>query len=112
MDRPVVTYVDVDDTLIRSVGSKRIPMSGVVAHVRSLKEEGAILYCWSTGGADYARQSAEEVGLHDCFVDFLPKPNILVDDREVKEWRTCITIHPLNSAGQTLDSYREKMARH
>ena len=110
MDRPVVIYVDVDDTLIRSVGSKRIPMSGVITHVRSLKEEGAILYCWSTGGADYARQSAEEVSLLDCFVGFLPKPNVLVDDQEVRDWRSCITIHPLNCAGQTLDSYRERLA--
>ena len=37
----MVAYVDVDDTLIRSFGSKRIPMTEMVAFVRSLKQQGA-----------------------------------------------------------------------
>ena len=42
---PLVVYVDVDDTLIRTSGSKRIPVSGVVEHVRALASAGAELYC-------------------------------------------------------------------
>jgi hypothetical protein len=34
--RRTVVYVDVDDTLVRTVGTKRIPMSEVVEHVRAL----------------------------------------------------------------------------
>jgi predicted ABC-type ATPase len=67
-------FVDVDDTLVRSAGSKRIPIAAVVDRVRALKQAGATLYCWSRGGAEYARASALEVGLEDCFVSFLPKP--------------------------------------
>ena len=48
----LVVYVDVDDTLVRSVGTKRVPISSAVDHVRSLHREGAKLYCWSTGGAE------------------------------------------------------------
>jgi phosphoglycolate phosphatase-like HAD superfamily hydrolase len=65
--KPHVVFVDVDDTLIRSVGTKRIPMPGVVAAVRQLKANGASLYLWSSGGADYARSSADELGITDCF---------------------------------------------
>ena len=60
---PIHVYVDVDDTLVRSVGTKRIAIPSVIQHVRDLHASGAILYCWSAGGADYARASAEEFGL-------------------------------------------------
>jgi hypothetical protein len=103
----VVIYVDVDDTLIRTVGSKRIPMPAVVEHVRMLKAQGAELYCWSSGGEEYARQSATELGLADCFVGFLPKPQLIIDDQEPAEWRTCRTVHPNACDGRTLDDYRQ-----
>ena len=38
---PLIVYVDVDDTLIRTVGTKRIPMADVVQHVRTLFADGA-----------------------------------------------------------------------
>ena len=105
--RAICIYVDVDDTLIRSVGPKRIPNSSVIAHVRGLASAGAALYCWSTGGADYARMSAEECGIADCFVAFLPKPNILLDDQEVAKWRNCRTVHPANYSAIKLTEFRE-----
>jgi hypothetical protein len=58
---PTIIYVDVDDTLMRTFGSKRIPMTPVVNHVRQLKAEGATLYCWSSGGAEYAQSSAQDL---------------------------------------------------
>ena len=39
----LVVDVDVDDTLLRSFGAKRIPMSAVVDHVRRLHEQGVTL---------------------------------------------------------------------
>ena len=93
-----IVFVDVDDTLIRSVGSKRIPMTGPIAQVRRLYRCGALLYCWSTGGADYARASAREVGLEDCFQAFLPKPHALLDDTPFARWGVR-EIHPLQLAG-------------
>ncbi|MBX9655312.1 DUF705 domain-containing protein [bacterium] len=111
MERPLVVYVDVDETLIRNVSSKRIPIGGVIKHVRSLKEQGAILYCWSTGGADYAKQSADEVGLSDCFAGYLPKPNVLIDDQVVSEWRSCMTVHPLSCDERGGRDYRKQLFR-
>lgn len=89
-------YVDVDDTLIRVAGGKRIPVPAVVSCVRTLWERGATLYCWSAGGAEYARRSAAEVGLADCFACFLPKPSIMIDDQEPSKWPMAVVVHPMN----------------
>jgi hydroxymethylpyrimidine pyrophosphatase-like HAD family hydrolase len=87
-------FVDVDDTLVRSVGAKRIPMPSVIANVRKLYESGAEMYLWSSGGSEYARASAKELNLEDCFVAFLPKPTSYIDDQPVGEWRFCRHVYP------------------
>ena len=92
----LVVYVDVDDTLVRSIGTKHIPMPATIARVRELHDQGAILYCWSTGGADYARESAIELGIAECFVEFLPKPHWILDDQEPASWRGFKCVHPSN----------------
>lgn len=89
-----VVYVDVDETLIRNFSRSRIPMPAVIRKVRQLHAEGAELYCWSSGGAEYARQSARGIGLEDCFSGFLPKPTLLIDDQPVSEWRRLTYVHP------------------
>lgn len=89
-----IIYVDVDDTLVRSVGTKRIPMPSVVAEVRALHAAGADMYLWSSGGAEYARSAAIELNLQDCFLAFLPKPTAYIDDQPVHEWRFCRHVYP------------------
>lgn len=89
-----VIYVDVDDTLVRSFGSKRIPITAAIERVRALHAAGFELYCWSTGGADYCRATAFELGLSECFVAYLPKPQLLLDDQHPSEWRTLRWVHP------------------
>lgn len=64
-------------------------------------------YCWSSGGADYARESAEEFGLTDCFTAFLPKPNVLLDDQNVADWRRLRQVHP-NECAALVDDLREE----
>lgn len=91
-----IIFVDVDDTLIRSVGTKRIPMPRTVARVKQLHSEGADLYLWSSGGAEYARDSANDLGIAECFVAFLPKPTIIIDDQPVGDWRYCRHELPLS----------------
>lgn len=95
MDKSIV-FVDVDDTLVRSIGPKRVPMPRVVERIKKLHQEGAVLYLWSSGGAEYARTSAEELGISDCFVAFLPKPTLIVDDQAVSDWRYCKHVLPLS----------------
>lgn len=92
-----VVFVDVDDTLVRSYGFKRIPMSSVVDSVRRLKVQGYQLFLWSSGGADYCKKSAEELGIADCFEGFLPKPNYYIDDQPVHDWKLCTHIYPLQA---------------
>lgn len=105
--RPLTIYVDVDETFVRNVSTKRIPIPAVLQHIRDLKAQGALMYCWSSGGADYARQSAEEFGIADCFLAFLPKPDMLLDDQNINEWRYLKCVHPTQCLGKTLDDYRK-----
>jgi FMN phosphatase YigB (HAD superfamily) len=96
--RQRIVFVDVDDTLVRSVGTKRIPMPPVIARVRELHQQGVALYLWSSGGADYARASAVELGIEECFLAFLPKPDAYLDDQPVHEWRYGQHVLPANAA--------------
>ena len=93
---PPIIYVDVDDTFVRSVGTTRIPMPATIRQIRQWHEQGATLYCWSSGGAEYARSSAREFGVEDCFVAFLPKPQLLIDDQNIGDWRDLKWVHPAN----------------
>ncbi|HEX4630486.1 MAG TPA: hypothetical protein VH188_05930 [Chthoniobacterales bacterium] len=107
MARDLCIYVDVDDTLVRSAGSKRIPIPSVIQHIIQLHSEGAVLYCWSSGGADYARQTADELGVTHCFAGFLPKPQVIIDDQQIAQWPEFLHIHP--SSCRTLDEYADTL---
>lgn len=100
LPRPI--FVDVDDTLVRSFGSKRVQMDHVVRMVRELSTTNAVLYCWSSGGADYAHEVAIELGIQDCFVGFLPKPHVLIDDVTIDAWRLR-QVHPNELRGLSAD---------
>lgn len=106
---PLVVYVDVDDTFVRSTGDKRIPIVQVVKHVQQLQASGAVLYCWSSGGAEYARKSAEEFGIATCFAAFLPKPNVMIDDQPVAEWRLCLEVHPVTIHHSAANEYWDEI---
>jgi hypothetical protein len=64
-DKPLVVYIDVDDTLTRSAGTKVMPVRAVVEHAKELAKSGAAVYCWSTAGAEYARSTAQRLGIED-----------------------------------------------
>lgn len=91
-DSPV--FVDVDDTLIRTVGTKRIPIPHVVAKVRELAATGTELFAWSSGGAEYAREVASDLDIDTCFSSFLPKPKVMIDDQSPNDWRYLSVLHP------------------
>ena len=109
MSNPFYIYVDVDDTFVRSFGTKRIPIPTVIEHVKKLFQEGAVLYCWSSGGAKYAKESAKEFGIENCLVDFLPKPNVSIDDLQFSNWSTLLQVHPNGCPDNTIASYKEKI---
>lgn len=69
-------------------------MPSVIRAVRALYEQGHTLYCWSSGGAEYARMSAGELGIEDCFIGFLPKPDMVLDDQEWSDSNRLRWIHP------------------
>jgi len=104
-DARLVVYIDVDDTLVRSAGTKTMPIPSVIEHVRQLANSGAELYCWSSVGAEYARTIARDLQIEGCFAAFLPKPNIVIDDQAVTDWKRFAAVHPLNVA-KSVDEYR------
>lgn len=87
-------YIDVDDTLVRTYGAKRIPMTSVIDSIRKLQSEGATLFLWSSGGSEYCKQTAMELGIENCFTAFLPKPTLYIDDQPVQEWVNCKHLYP------------------
>ena len=106
IEPPLVIYIDVDDTLVRTFGTKRMPIGGMADHVKALVADGAVLYCWSSGGAAYARLVANELGIGECFSGFLPKPHVMIDDQEINAWRRLIQVHPGQCGGFTVADYR------
>jgi predicted HAD superfamily phosphohydrolase YqeG len=109
MNKPFYIYVDVDETFVRSYGTKRIAMPHIIEHIKELHKQGATMYCWSSGGGDYAKSSAIEFGIDHCFTAFLPKPNITIDDMEFSQWRDLYQVHPNECHGNTLESYKRKI---
>ena len=103
-------FVDVDDTLVRTAGSRRIPISATVERVRELHALGAELYLWSRGGAEYARSVAVELGLEPCFKAFLPKPELLVDDAQVAAWQA-VEVHPSECQGRSGEDLLARLPR-
>ena len=81
-----VVFVDVDDTLIRTCGTKRIPMPIAINRCKRLKAEGYKLYLWSDGGEDHAREVAAHLGIADLFECIMAKPDIVIDDVFVNDW--------------------------
>ena len=70
-------------------------MPGVIQHIRRLHAEGELLYLWSSGGAEYAKASASELGISEIFTAFLPKTTLIIDDQAVEDWRYCKHQHPM-----------------
>jgi len=101
--RGAAIYVDVDDTLVRHARVAPVPVTRVIDQVRRLHARGFLLYCWSTGGAEYARRIATELGVAGCFTAFLPKPTILIDDQEISAW-LLKSFHPSQVDDASLDA--------
>ena len=101
----LVIFVDVDDTLVRTVGTKHIPIVPTIRHIRQLKADGVQLFCWSAGGAEYAKQMASNLGILDCFAAFIPKPHVMIDDQAPGEWKRTLLIHPATCAEHSVATY-------
>jgi hypothetical protein len=102
---PLFIYVDVDDTLVRKgPHGEEIPIPEVVEHVCRLHREGALLYCWSTGGEEHARSAAQKLGIESCFVRFLHKPQVFIDDERANQWPHFVHVSPKRLG--SLESYR------
>ena len=98
LERKRTIYIDVDDTLIRSAGKTQIPMPASVEYVRRMHAAGHALYCWSRGGREHAYNVSTSLDIAECFEEFLPKPDVCLDDRGDKLLDYCQVILPSNAA--------------
>src|ERR1035441_5188107 len=99
-------FVDVDGTLIRFQGGKPRPNGDLVLQVKKWKSEGALLYCWSSQGADYAQRIARQLRIEDSFSAFLCKPHVLVEDQSVGDWSCLVHLYPAQVSNHSLTSLR------
>ena len=108
VDQPpaLCIFVDVDGTLIRFQGAVPRPDGDLVLRVKQWKSEGALLYCWSSRGANYARRIAMQLRMEDCFAAFLCKPHVLVDDQSVNDWSCLVHLYPAQASNHSLESLR------
>ena len=67
-------FVDVDLTLIDANG--RV-LDGAIESLQQLKDH---LFLWSTAGMEYARSTAQRLGIANFFESFCSKPDIIIDD--------------------------------
>lgn len=107
---PRVVFIDVDDTIVRSAGSKQIPISSSIQVVRELHQRGVALYLWSSGGAEYAQTTARDLGIEACFVGFLPKPNAIIDDVPLATW-PLQEFHPNEAASLNAEEFVAKLVK-
>ena len=70
-------FVDVDMTLIDANG--RV-LDGAIESLQQLKDRGCHLFLWSTVGMEYARSTAQRLGIVPLFEGFCSKPDIIIDD--------------------------------
>ena len=70
-------FVDVDLTLIDANG--RV-LDGAIESLWQLKDRGCHLFLWSTAGMEYARSTAQRLGIIDLFEGYCTKPDIIIDD--------------------------------
>ncbi len=99
---PIAIYVDVDGTLIRNQPGTFQPVPELVARVRQWHGEGALVYCWSSQGPEYARHIAKTLGLDVCFTAFLCKPHVVVDDQSLTDWQCLVHLYPTQAATHTI----------
>ncbi len=87
-----VIIVDVDDTLIRSFGTKQIPIPITIQYVRDMFHAGNLLYCWSRGGAQYSCDVATKLGVRGVKDSELRHANI---DSEKSKMKKVTNVLPL-----------------
>ncbi len=106
---PLCIYIDVDGTLVQTCADRRIPNSNLLRRLREWKAQGAILYCWSSHGAEYAQRTAEELQVANCFAGFVTKPHVLVDDQGIKEWPYLLELAPGGAEQLSRAAVRERL---
>ena len=49
------------------------------------------------------------MGIGDCFRGYIPKPQVMIDDQKVSDWRRLIQVHPNGCDGQKVEEDRTSL---
>jgi hypothetical protein len=52
-----------------------------------------------------------ELAIAECFVDFLTKPHLMVDDQPPAEWRNLVCLHPNEVSSMTVTEIESATSR-
>ena len=47
--------------------------------------------------------------IEDCFKAFLPKPNVIIDDQSLADWRRLVHVHPGEAVSKTAEEYADAL---
>jgi hypothetical protein len=87
-------FIDIDDTMIRSIGTKRIPITDTIKFIKNIDTKIDSIYLWSRGGAEYTKEIADSLGIAHLISGFLPKPDVMIDDQRISDWAHLKQLYP------------------
>lgn len=95
--------IDVDQTILDDEGCL---IAGVREALVNLRAHGDYrLQLWSMGGAEYAREKAEQFQLTDFFDSYATKPDVAIDDRPEDAAPMCRLGVPFADAARAIDGF-------
>ena len=51
---------------------------------------------------EYAKSIAESLEIDHCFLGFLTKPDVMIDDQECSDWKYLKHLYPSNAHGKSM----------
>ena len=105
----IFIYVDVDNTLVRTVRGTELPIPKVVRHIKKLHHEGALLYCSVTVARTMLAKPHNVWESMRVSLVFSESPKFSSTMNELEEWPCVVDVHPNCLA--TLKRYKARLQR-
>ena len=83
---PTDTVIEVPDPYINDKPVKLVPHQRNIDLIRRKYGQGKMIIAWSAGGAIWARNVINALGLNDIVTLIMAKPTTYVDDIDVANW--------------------------
>ena len=77
MNGKKIIFIDIDDTLVRTYGLKRIPIPKTIQAIFRFHKEGSEIYLWSNGGSDYCKKNSKRIRNRQMHYRIFTKANFI-----------------------------------